>query len=192
MARPQEFNTTEALHEAMDVFWRKGFEATSLADLLEATGLSKSSLYATFGGKRELFITAFDAYRAERAQELQHILALGSARDAIEQFFRKIVTDAGNGNSSRGCMSINQAVEMAPYDTDIRRRVLDDFALAEEMFTNAVERGQAEGSVKSARPARSLARLLVLGFPGLQVMTRAGSDSAQLDETLNLLLSILD
>ena len=61
MARPQEFDTTEALHQTMDVFCCKGFEATSLADLLKATGLSKSSLYATFGGKRELFVAAFDA-----------------------------------------------------------------------------------------------------------------------------------
>lgn len=192
MARPQEFSTADVLRQAMDVFWCKGFEATSMADLLEATGLSKSSLYATFGGKRELFIAAFDAYRAERAQEMQQILALGSARDAIEQFFRKIVTDAGNGNTSRGCMSINQAVEMAPYDSDIRRRVFDDLALIEEALAHAIERGQAEGSVKSAQPARNLARLLVLGFPGLQVISRAGGDRKQLDETLNLLLSILD
>ena len=64
MARPQEFNTAEALYKAMGVFWSKGYEGTSLADLLEATGLSKSSLYATFGDKRDLFLAAFDCYRA--------------------------------------------------------------------------------------------------------------------------------
>ena len=61
MARLQEFNTEEALRKAMNMFWQKGYEATSLADLLEAMGLSKSSLYAAFGGNRELFIAAFDA-----------------------------------------------------------------------------------------------------------------------------------
>lgn len=192
MARPQEFSTAEALHQAMDVFWSKGYEATSLADLLQATGLSKSSLYSTFGGKRELFITAFDAYRTERGQEMNQMLAQGPARDAIEQFFRKIVIDAGNGNSSRGCMSINQAVEMAPHDEDIRSRVLDDFALIEESLTHAIKRGQAEGSIKSVKPACNLARLLVVGFPGLQVISRAGGDRIRLDETLNFLLSILD
>ncbi len=66
MARPQAFNTEEALHGALSVFWRKGYEATSLADLLAATRLSKSSLYATFGDKRSLFLAAFDAYRQAR------------------------------------------------------------------------------------------------------------------------------
>uniref|UniRef100_UPI001CF1B65F TetR/AcrR family transcriptional regulator n=1 Tax=Hymenobacter terricola TaxID=2819236 RepID=UPI001CF1B65F len=66
MARPQEFDTAAALHKAMGVFWRKGYEATSLVNLLEATGLSKSSLYSSFGGKRALFLAAFDAYRQQR------------------------------------------------------------------------------------------------------------------------------
>lgn len=176
----------------MDVFWRKGYEATSMADLLEAMGLSKSSLYAVFGGKRELFVRAFDAYREERAREMHQILERGPARQAIEFFFRKIVTDAGNGDSSRGCMSINQAVEMAPHDHAIRTRVFQDFVLIEDALTRTIERGQSEGSIKSADDARNLARLLVLGFPGLQVMVRAGGDKVRLDATLNLLLSTLD
>jgi len=192
MARPQEFNTSEALHQAMDLFWQKGYEATSLVDLLKAMGLSKSSLYATFGGKYELFVTAFDAYRAEREREAKVILNQGTAREAITNMFQKIVGDARAGNSSRGCMSINQAVEMAPHDPEIRSRVLKDFALIEDMLTQTIERGQSEGSVKSIDEARKLARLLVLALPGLQVMVRAGSDTAMLEQNLNLLLSILD
>lgn len=192
MARPQEFNTAEALRQAMDVFWRNGYEATSMADLLKAMGLSKSSLYAAFGGKRELFLAAFDAYREERGREMHRILQEGPARQAIEHFFRKIVTDAENGDSSRGCMSINQAVEMAPRDPEVRSRISRDFAGMEELLTEAIERGQAEASVRSTDNPRDLARLLVLAFPGLQVMVRAGGDRAQLDDTLKLLLSILD
>lgn len=192
MARPQEFNVSEALHQAMNVFWRKGYEATSMADLLDAMGLSKSSLYAAFGGKRELFVAAFDAYRVEREQEMQQILARDSGREAIEHFFRKIVSDAGSDVLSRGCMSINQAVEMAPHDAEIRLRVFQDLALIEDALTHTVARGKEDGSVRSAVEARKLARLLVLAFPGLQVMVRAGFDRARLDDTLNLLFSVLD
>lgn len=192
MARPQAFNTTEALHQAMDVFWHKGFEATSMADLLEATGLSKSSLYAAFGGKRELFMAAFDAYRNERLREMRRMLEHVPAREAIERFFCKIVFDAGDGAPSRGCMSINQAVEMAPHDPEIRGRVLEDFALIEKSLVQALERGQAEGSIQNVGNVQHLARLLVLAFPGLQIMVRAGSDRAQLDAAMNSLLSILD
>ena len=192
MARPQEFNVNEALHQAMDVFWRNGYEATSMADLLEAMGLSKSSLYATFGGKRKLFVAAFDAYRVEREQEMLQILARDNGRQAIENFFRKIVSDAGSELFSRGCMSINQAVEMAPYDAEIRLRVFQDLALIEDALTRTVARGQDDGSVRSVDEACKLARLLVLAFPGLQVMVRAGFDRMRLDDTLNLLFSVLD
>jgi len=191
MARPQEFNTAEALRQAMGVFWRKGYDATSMTDLLQAMGLSKSSLYAVFGGKRALFLAAFDAYREARAREMHQMLKEGPAHQAIEQFFRKIVADAESGDL-RGCMSINQAVEMAPRDPEVRSRISQDFALMEEGLVQAIKRGQAEGSIKSANSPRNLARLLVLAFPGLQVMVRAGGDKAQLDDTLNLLLSILD
>jgi len=192
MARPQEFDTAEALHQALDVFWRKGYEATSLADLLEAMDISKSSLYATFGGKRELFITAFDAYRDERTIEMYQILTKGLAREAINQFFRKIILDAGNGDSSRGCMSINQAVEMAPYDDEIRERVFDDFARIEKALTEAIKRGQSDGSLKNKNTANQLAQLLVMAFPGLQVMARAAGNTKKVEGQLKLLLSILD
>ncbi|MDN3523010.1 TetR/AcrR family transcriptional regulator [Halomonas ramblicola] len=192
MARPQEFNVSEALHQAMEVFWQNGFEGTSLTDLLKAMGLSKSSLYAAFGGKHELFLAAFDAYREERAREMSRILGHAPAREAIERFFRKIVADVEHSGAARGCMSINQAVEMAPRDPEIRRRVFQDLALIEEALTRTIARGQAEGSIKNPDEASKLARLLVLGFPGLQVMARAGGGRERLNDALNLLLSTLD
>jgi TetR/AcrR family transcriptional regulator, transcriptional repressor for nem operon len=192
MARPQEFDTAEALHQAMGVFWRRGFEAATLAELLDPMGLSKSSLYGTFGGKRELFLAAFDAYREERARDMDRVLGEGSARVAIERFFRMIVADARAPEFTRGCMSINQAVEMGPHDPEVRDRVEADFQRMEDALTHAVIRGQWDGSVVSSRPARDLAQLLVLAFPGLQVMVRAGRDKARLDDTLRVLLSTLD
>ncbi|AKK01015.1 MULTISPECIES: TetR/AcrR family transcriptional regulator [Pseudomonas] len=192
MSRPQTFNTQEALHKAMVVFWRKGYEATSITDLLGATGLSKSSLYATFGGKRELFIMAFDAYRRERAKDMHRALQDGPARLSIESFFRSLFADLNDPSESHGCMSINQAVEMAAHDLDVRQRVMEDFRLIEEALERAIERGQQDGSLGSNRNARELARLLVLAFPGLQVMARAGYTKQDLESALHLLLSNLD
>lgn len=192
MPRPQEFDTTEALHQAMGVFWRQGYEATSLTHLLAATGLSKSSLYATFGGKRELFIAAFDAYRQARARDAHRVLEQGSARQAIEAFFHLLFADVNAVEPALGCMSINQAVELAPRDPEIRQRVVQDLHSIEEALTRATERGQQEGSLTSLRPARDLAKLLVLAFPGLQVMARAGYSRQELDEALQLLLTHLE
>lgn len=192
MARPQEFDTAEALYKAMDVFWRKGYEATSLADLLDATGLSKSSLYATFGGKREFFLAAFDAYRQGRAAEMHRILGHGPARQAIERFFRTLFADVATPGPLRGCMSINQAVEMAPQDASIRERVIGDLQYIQAALTQEVERGRADGSIAATRDPAELGRLLVLGFPGLQVMARAGFPPQELEHALALLLSHLD
>ncbi len=192
MARPQEFDAAEVLHKALDLFWRKGYEATSLADLLAATGLSKSSLYAAFGGKRDLFLAAFDAYRAERAAELHRSLDVGPARKAIEMFFRDIVATARQQKSPCGCMSTNQAVELAPRDPAIRDRIAADFQTIEDAFTRTIERGQAEGAIPPAKDARVIARLFVVAFPGFQVMVRAGANPARLDSALDGLLSLLE
>lgn len=192
MARPQEFDTEAALNSAMRVFWSKGFEATSLVDLMQATGLSKSSLYGAFGDKRDLFLSAYDAYRRDRAREMRLILETGSARQAIETFFCKIINDAAVVEPSNGCMSTNQAVELAPHDALVRNRVETDFQLIEDALAQTVERGQREGSIRPGTDPRKLARLLVVAFPGLQVMVRAGSAKPRLTDAMELLLSSLD
>lgn len=192
MPRPQEFDTTEALRQALGVFWRKGYEATSLTELLMATGLSKSSLYATFGSKRELFIAAFDTYRQDRARSARRVLEQGPVRPAIDAFFHQLFANVNDTEPAFGCMSINQAVELAPHDPEVRQRVVQDLQLMEDLLTRTIARGQHEGALASVRPARELAKLLVLAFPGLQVMARAGYSTQQLNDSLQLLLSHLD
>src|SRR5512142_772696 len=111
MARPQEFETSEVLRNAMYLFWSKGYEAASLSDILAATGLSKSSLYASFGDKRALFLAAFDAYRKERLFHLHRILNDDQpARRSIERFFRQVLTHAQGETRACGCMTANEAV----------------------------------------------------------------------------------
>jgi TetR/AcrR family transcriptional repressor of nem operon len=175
----------------MRTFWQKGYEGTSMVDLLEATNLSKSSLYGAFGGKRELFLKAFDSYREERSREMWESLKAGSGRMAIERFFRSVVAGAKAGDP-RGCMSINQAVEMAPHDPDVRQRVASDFREISEALASAVDRGRADGSIKSSRCTGDLVKLMVLAFPGLQVLARAGCDDASLEDGLTAVLSMLD
>jgi TetR/AcrR family transcriptional regulator, transcriptional repressor for nem operon len=192
LPRPLEFNPDAALNSAMRVFWNKGFEATSVVDLMQATGLSKSSLYGAFGDKRELFLTAYDAYRRDRAREMELTLKQGTAREAIEVFFCKVINDATAVEFSNGCMSTNQAVELAPHDPQVRNRVETDFQLIEDALARCIERGQKEESIKSKVEARKLARLFVVAFPGLQVMVRAGAAKPRLADALELLFATLD
>jgi TetR/AcrR family transcriptional regulator, transcriptional repressor for nem operon len=193
MARPQEFETSEVLRKAMHVFWSKGYEATSLNDILEATGLSKSSLYATFGDKRELFLATFDAYRRERLWHLHRILNEEQpACLCIESFFRQVLARSEDPASAQGCMTANEAVELAPHDNEIRRLVADDFQAIEDAFAQAITRGQADGSIARHKEPRALARFLVVNLQGLEVMVRAKTDRTLLDMTVTVMLSALD
>lgn len=191
MSRPQEFDTQAVLDQAMQVFWRKGYEATSMADLLHATGLSKSSLYATFKSKRDLFLAAFDDYRRGRAKDMFKLLSDDPARAAIEKFFRMVISDAWTCHGE-GCMTINQAVELAHTDVEVARRVREDFMGMEKAFVKTIGRGQREGSIASSMSALNLARLFVVAFPGLQVMVRAGCEVADIEARLTALLAVLD
>ena len=193
MARPQEFETTEVLRNAMYVFWSKGFAAASLKDILAATGLSKSSLYATFGDKKELFLAAFEAYRKERLGHLHRILNDGqSARLSIEEFFRQVLPHSQEETRVSGCMTANEAVELAPHDANIQRLVAEDFQALEDAFARAIARGQAEGSIANRQEPRLLAHFLLVGLQGLEVMLRARCERARLDNTVSVMVAVLD
>ena len=193
MARPQEFIPSQALHSAMNVFWLKGFEAASLADIMAATGLSKSSLYATFGDKRSLFLAAFKAYQKERLRYLAEILEPGKpSRQSIQAFFNQLVDYARDESHGCGCMTANEAVELAPHDPEVRQMVSDDFRAIEDLFSQAITLGQADGSIASRREPQVLARFLVVSLQGLQVMARAKVDRAQLGESIQVIMAALD
>ncbi len=193
MARPREFDTTEALRQAMLLFWKKGYEATSMTDLLEATDLSKSSLYQAFADKRSLFLAALDTYRRDRAERLRSMLTSGECgRDAVQAFFRKITRHVASDHRHYGCMSCNEAVELGPHDEEVQRIVAADFQSIEDAFAAAIRRGQADGSIASGESPRRLARFLTAGLQGLQVLARAKAGRATLADTVSVMLSVLD
>ncbi|WP_447782018.1 TetR/AcrR family transcriptional regulator [Pseudomonas plecoglossicida] len=192
MARPQEFNTQQVLRKAMAVFWEKGYETTSLSDLMTATGLSKSSLYGSFGDKRELFLKAFDVYRQDRKRDMIQLLSADNARDGIVSFYESLFANLDAETAHNGCMSVNQAVEMAPRDLRVKDMVADDFKTIHEAVSAAIRRGQKDGSVKNLAEAEDIASILVLAFPGLQLMARIGADQEVMKKNLALLMAQLD
>jgi len=193
MARPREFDERSALQRAMLVFWRKGYEATSLADLLKATGLSKSSLYQTFTDKRTLFLAALEAYRQHRMTYLRTQLNDGRpARESIEGFFHDILTHAADKERPYGCMNCNQAVELGPEDAEVRKLVAADFQAVEDLFCDAIQRGQRDGSIRSQENARTLARFLTVNLQGLQVMARARGDAKRITDNVRVMMASFD
>lgn len=176
----------------MQLFWRQGYEATSMAELLAATGLSKSSLYATFGGKRDLFLAALDAYREEQGRIFANSMERTPARDALEAYFRRIVSTEREPEYTFGCLAVCQLIELAPRDSAVRKRVLEDLEAGMASFGAVIARGQHDGSIANQSDPLELAKLFSIAFPGLQALVRAGADRVALDDAVTVLLSVLD
>ncbi len=193
MARPREFDTDDAIERAMGMFWTHGYAATSLADLTDAMGISKSSLYETYGNKHALFLAALRRYADSHLAEAVAILEGDRpGREAIAAVFDRLLGRALSGEPRAGCFLANCASELAPHDPEIARYVADALARMEDAFACAVARGQAAGDIARRHDARALARFLVTSANGLQVMSKAGRDRAALEEVKRIVLAALE
>ena len=193
MARPREFSKNEALEKAMQVFWAKGYRATSLSDLIHAMGLSKSSFYDAFGSKRALFLSAIDHYNhTVAAGSIAALIAeAGGGRAGIAAVFERYLADMVDAGERRGCFVNNSAIEMAPSDDQAAALVGAGLANLEEAFHGAVTKGQARGEIAPEREPRALARYLASSLNGLLVLAKVRPERTTLDEVVSLVLETL-
>lgn len=192
MARPREFDADVALDRAMNLFWSKGYEATSLDDLCEATGLSRSSLYATFGSKRDLLLRTVERYSERRTPNLAAVLAQGRPiREAVAALLDEFIDDIVSGPGRRGCFLGNCAAELPRHDRGALARVRQGLARTEATFREALVRARANGELAATADVDALARFLVAGFQGLRLVGKANPDRAVLQAIATTILKCL-
>lgn len=193
MPRPKEFNPDGAIEKAMHVFWHKGYEATSIEDLLVAMNLNRGSLYATFGGKRELFLKAMDRYCMDGGigSKLSILNQPGPALPLIRQFIGAMLEFGLSDPQRRGCLITNTVMELAPHEKDIARKVAGRLQMAEEAFYALLTRAKHEGELAQEKDPRALARVLVTMMQGTIVMIKAGTPANIVKQTAKTALSIL-
>ena len=192
MARPKEFERDVVLDRAMQVFWSRGYEATSIQHLVARMGIQRGSLYDTFRDKRGLFFAAIDRYDQVVTAKLLAILdGSASGQDAIRRFFRLKVELSLERGRPRGCLVTNSTAELASRDRGTATRVSAVLARIEAAFHRAVIRAQNAGEIDPARNARALARFLTSSAQGLSVMAKTSPDRAVLEDIVTVTLSAL-
>lgn len=173
MARPKEFDQTSTLDRAMDLFWRQGYEATSLADLERHLGIGRQSIYDTFGNKIDLYRQALDRYSAVPVSYLLSRLEAGGVH-AIRGFFERLIDYQAHA-SPPACFMVNSAIEVAPRDTQVRSRVAEHLRRLDAGFHAAFARALAQGHVTASglKDPQAAARLLTCATLGLLVAAKA-------------------
>lgn len=181
------------LDRAMQLFWSRGYAATSIEQLVARMGIQRGSLYATFGDKRALFFAAIERYdRVVTSRLLATLDDQASGRAAIERFFRLKVALATAPRRPRGCLVTNSAAELASRDPETGTRVGAVLARIEAAFRRAVVRAQKAGEIDPGRSARALARFLTSSAQGLSVMAKTFPDRATLDDIVDVILQVVD
>lgn len=192
MARTKEFDPEEALDRALDIFWRRGYEGTSLRDLLEGMDISRQSLYDTFGDKRSLFLKVLARYEDLTMQGLIQLLqgrgTLTAIRGFAEYFLHEVVHDGDRGS----CLMATTSLEVGRSDPEIQAVVKAYFTRIETQIHTVLAGAMEAGQLAPDRDLRALARHLVNSIHGLGIMGRAGFSRPVLRQMLNVALSVLD
>jgi len=193
LARPREFDQEVVVQKALELFWRRGYQATSVQDLVEATGVNRGSLYDTFGDKHGLFLAAVEHYRATvSARRLAKLEEPGALREKVATFFQGIIDFALGEGRLLGCLMTNSPVELAPHDRDTRLAVAANMGAMEAAFRRVLTRAKKNGELAADKSPTDLARFFTATANGLNVMAKAAPERATLSSVVRVALQALD
>ena len=192
MARPREFDEQAVLDTATEHFWVNGYEATSMRDLAEGTGLTSPSLYNAFGDKRALYRLVLDRYVQSALVDCTEIFESDTPPlQAIERYIDAIIAEALSDRQRKGCFVVNTALEVAPHDEEFREVVTYIFGRIERYLRDSIAAGQSDGSISTDQSAADLARLFLGTSLGIRVFARTRPDRALLKGLARPLFSLL-
>ncbi len=193
MPRTKQFDEKEVLNKAMELFWKKGFHATSIQDLVSHLGINRASLYDTFGGKEELFNSAFAHYRNTNSHFIKTLFENERlVKKGFEKLFDKAIEEALNDTARKGCFVVNTTTEMIPGDTSIHSVLIQNKEMAEQLFINYIQSGIDSGEIDNLKDAKNIGRMLFTLYNGLRVVAKVDSDPKKLKDMLEAGLSVLD
>ncbi|WP_420428371.1 TetR/AcrR family transcriptional regulator [Algiphilus sp.] len=190
MARPLAFDRDRALRSATRLFWTRGYHATAMPALLEQMGIARSSLYASFGDKRHLFIECLDLFGQQTAR-LADAPPGAPATDIIWGFFHATLRQVPQEQLRKGCLLVNSTLELADSEPALRARASAQLECIERRFAQAFEAAEAAGTLKAPLDAVALARYVMTVNQGLRVRSRQGMPREALWEILTTSLGLI-
>jgi TetR/AcrR family transcriptional regulator, transcriptional repressor for nem operon len=193
MGRPREFDDRAALDAAIQCFWRRGYEATSVRELSASMGICGTSLYNAFGGKRALFVEALEHYldRTTRAR-IRRLESSLPPKQAVRAFIQEVIERSLADRERRGCFLINSALEVAPHDRELGAAIAARLGEIEDFFHRSIVSAKSAGDVPKTRDAHDLARLLLGVLLSVRVLARAKPDRELLEGVARPALALLD
>lgn len=192
MARTKDFDPDAVLDRALELFWQRGYEATSMADLVARLGVARASIYATFGGKQEFFAKALQRYLDTTDPKIMAALSQpGPVLPAVRALIDGYVDAAAEDTGLRGCMVVNSAVELAGRDAGVALLVEASWAHLETTLTSALLRARAQGELGPDAEPRALARFLLVFLQGVRVLERTPDATARLRDAARVAMSVL-
>lgn len=193
IGRPIEFNPDEALDTAMQLFWRKGYESTSLLDLITTMDLSKSSFYQAFKSKHQLFQRCILHYQKMLSGKMTaHLEGVPSRKMSIISLFYNKADETSGINARMGCFTMNTASEFAQTDPEISALISQSIESFVDVFEIAIKQAQQQGEISKDKDPRSTAAYLVSSMSGLNTMIKSGADRESIKRIVAIILSVLD
>lgn len=192
MPRTKDFDENEVLKKAICLFWDKGYNGTSMQDLVDGLGISRSSLYDTFGDKHQLYVKALEQYRqSNREQLLSLIRDAPTAKIAIQQVLELIVGNLLGDRQRKGCFMVNAGIELASHDTEINAVLCQSEQQMEQAFLKVIEQGQEKGELSTQQSPQALARFLNNTVKGMQVSAKSTTDRGFFRDIIQTALTVL-
>jgi AcrR family transcriptional regulator len=190
MARPREFDVDEALDRATEVFWKRGYEATSIQDLVDALGVNRASLYGTFGDKAQLFTAVLDRYEMQVNLLVEEALASPAAgAEAVRAWFRALIGMVAQPAGPRGCLLIGSVSSCTTAPSPLRERVVAAVRASTDRLQEALAR---DPEIGRREDVRTLARFFAAEGHGLAVLARAGVRRQELEAAAEVALRVLE
>lgn len=192
MPRVKQFNEDEVLQKAINVFWMKGYHATSIQDLVDALEINRASIYHTFGDKQQLFNRAFCQYRESSQGSVREFLhGFSSVREGMHSLFEYAIDDALADPENKGCFVINAITELIPGESPMEEVLEDHTSDFIQFFTDYLQKGVDSGELSPDKDIRSIAVMLFTLYNGLKVVSKVNKDRESLLSMVQTALGVL-